>query len=195
MVIFGTVKGLVSDSRKVSDLIMEIKPQAVCLHISREEIEGLEDYIENGSEELDPSNYDVIYSRKLSKYGKVKFPSPSLISGMKTARKIGAEIYPLDLDEESYSELYTSRISGMTMIRSSLKLKSINRMKFSQKTPEDFIIEWDKVSNQMRSFRELEEKREEHMAKQILEIHKEKKSIVCIIELERMKGILGYLRK
>ncbi len=76
-----------------------------------------------------------------------------------------------------------------------MKLKSINRRKFSQETPEEFIIEWDRVSNNMRSFRELEEKREEHMAERIIEIHDRMKKIVCIIELERMEGILRSLRK
>lgn len=195
LLLLGTVKGLNSDSNLVESIFRDFGPRIIALHISPEELQGLRDHIRDGGDTRDMSQYDVVYSRKLSRYGSIGFPSPSLTKALELAQDLNAEVLSLDLDDEAFSDAYTEKISGLTMIRSSMRLKSINRNRFPQKTPEEFIIEWDRKVNGQKAFRELEEQREAHMAKRIIEIARKGKRTICLLELERMDGIANVLRK
>ncbi|OYT44474.1 hypothetical protein B6U90_05155 [Thermoplasmatales archaeon ex4484_6] len=191
--LLGTINGLLSERELVRISFEEFSPTAVALHISPEELEGLEAVMRKKVKKTPMSSYEMVYARKLSRFGEVQVPSPALVEAVELASDRGIPVEALDMDDERFSSQYTELISGLTMIRSSLRLKSINRRKFHQDTPEKFIMEWDRMVNGSRGFRALERMREEYMAGIIEKLSREHERLLCILQLERMKGIAGRL--
>lgn len=195
IVLLGTVKGLESDSGLVSECIERFDPEAVGLHISPEELVGLMSVVDGKVKETPMSSYEIVYAKKLSRFGQVQIPSPSLREACISARTKDLEIVTLDMDDEEYARVYTEIIGGLSMIRSSLRLRSINRNKFKQNSPEDFIRAWDKAVNGSRDYRKLENERESYMAGRIMEERRKFSRILCVVEFERAEGINELIQK
>ena len=193
MTILGVIKGLVSDADLADRAFDDVDPSAVALHISPEELKGLEAVVKGEISEVPLSSYEMVYARKLSRFGEVQVPSPSLVAIFKKAGGKKIPIISLDMDEETYSDVYTESISGFSMIRTSLKLKRINRKKFKSTTAENFSYEWDRAVNS-KAYMQLEGIREKHMADEIKKALLKYKSLLCVVELERMKGIISHLK-
>ncbi len=193
LILLGTVKGLVSESDLVARAIKKHSPQGICLHISPEEMDGLGSVISGKVKTTPMSSYEMVYAKRLSNFGEVQVPSPSLVKAYNMGKKKGIDLHPLDMDDETYTDVYTETIGGISMIRASMRLRSINRKKFDKENIETFISQWEKAVNGTKAFRELESKREEYMADRILQISRSTKPILCILELERLKGIALHL--
>ena len=114
-----------------------------------------------------------------------------LWNGISKKKKI--RLFDLDFGEEQYASIYTEMVNGMTMVRQSLRLKSINRKKFRSERAEDFIMEWDRTVNKFRGFRSLEAEREKKMANRIKLLSKKYGNMLAVVEYERMKGIIDSL--
>jgi hypothetical protein len=192
LILLGTVKGLVKDASMAEKVFEKVLPAAVALHISPEELKGIEAVVTGKIKEIPLSSYEMVYAKKLSSFGEVQVPSPSLVAIFKKARKANIHIIPLDMDEDQYAEVYTRTISGFAMVRTSLNLKRINRKKFRSSTPEDFSKEWDKAVNG-KAYMKLERERELHMASEIKKALSKFEPLLCILEFERMEGILSHL--
>lgn len=192
--LLGTIKGLMSEADIVERAAREIKPEALAIHIGKEEIKGLRAVVDGDVQTTYLSSYEKVYAKKLSRFGEVQIPPPSLVKGMAMSSEMEIPILPLDFNDEEFASIYTEKISGLTMIRQSLRLKRVNRKKFKSDTPEEFMREWDRVSNRLKGHRNLEVKREEHMARRIRKISKRYGVILCILELERLQGIHELLK-
>lgn len=193
VMLVGTIKGLLSEGEIVRNLYERFCPEALCLHISMEEIEGLKAVVQGKVKETSLSKTEKIYAREMSKFGEVQIPPPSLVEACRISMESGIPLKPLDMDEDSYSNLYTGLIGGTTMVRQSLRLKRINRRKFKATTPEDLVIEWDRVINRFRGFKLLEDQREKNMASRIRSISSRYSRILAVLEYERMEGIISHL--
>ena len=193
LILLGTVKGLVSESDLVVRAVKKYKPEGICLHISPEEMEGLGSVISGKIKSTPMSSYEMVYAKRLSSFGEVQVPSPSLVKAYHIGRKKGIALHPLDMDDVTYTDVYTKTIDGISMIRASMRLRSINRKKFDHDNIETFIAQWEKAVNGTKAFKELESQRERYMADRILEISRSTKPILCILELERLKGIASLL--
>ncbi|MBN1540394.1 MAG: hypothetical protein JW939_09640 [Candidatus Thermoplasmatota archaeon] len=193
VMLVGTVKGLLSEREIVRSVSEMFGPEAFCLHISREEIEGLKAVVQGKVKETGLSMTEKIYAREMSKFGEVQIPPPSLVEACRISIENEIPLEPLDMDENSYSTLYTELIGGATLVRQSLRLKSINRRRFEAATPEDLVIEWDRVINRFKGFKRLEERREKNMASRIRAISSRYSRILAVLEYERMEGIISHL--
>lgn len=191
--ILGTLKGLVSEGEMVKDAFEISEPDVIGIHIGKEEISGLKAVVNGEVENAYLSSYEKVYARELSEFGEVQIPPPSLVKAYEIATNKNVPVRALDFDEEKYSAVYTELIDGMTLIRQSLRLKRINRRKFKMVTPEDFILEWDRVVNKFKGFRRLEDRREKRMAQRIRSLSKKFGNVLAIVEFERMEGIIRNL--
>ena len=191
--ILGTIKGLQSESKVVEDAISRLEPVLIGLHISSEELNGLEKVLDGHYDSTPMSSLEKLYAMRLSSYGEVQIPPPSLVQAMRSSRKMKIPLIALDMDEEDYSELYTRTVSGLTLIRQSMDLKRINRIEFDDPDAESFCIHWDRVVNKKSDFRRLESAREERMARRIEELSGKGLDCLFILELERMPGILQLI--
>ena len=195
VLVIGTLKGLLSEREVVRKAFDDFEPEVLCLHIGKEEIRGLGAVVKGKVENTYLSTTEKIYAREMSRFGEVQIPPPSLVEAYILSRERELPIKPLDFDENTYSELYTELIGGMTIVRQSLRIKNINRKKFRAERPEEFVLEWDRVINRFGGFRRLEKKREERMASRIRRISSKYSRVLAILEYKRMKGIINRLNE
>lgn len=192
--ILGTIKGLLSESKVVEKAISGLVPDLIGLHISNEELIGLGKVLDGRYDSTPMSSLEKMYAVRLSRYGEVQIPPPSLVQAMRSSREMNIPLIALDMDEEEYSELYTTTVSGLTLIRQSIDMKRINRIEFDDPDAERFCIHWDRIVNKKSDFKRLETAREERMARRIKELSGNGLDCLFILELERMQGILHHIR-
>jgi len=191
--ILSVIKGLKSETEKVRKAFEETKPDVVAISLSREEVEGLKNIPDDYEPEL--SRYDEIYAEGLGRFGEVAAPPPCYVATLELAQHEGIPLIPVDMDEQSYTDLYCAVVPGTALFRHSTRTWLLKRRTFSDDGPEQFVIAWDKAVNNMEGFRLIESKRAEAMAKGIRKACQKSQSVLAVIELERASDVLGILRK
>jgi pheromone shutdown protein TraB len=103
---------------------------------------------------------------------------------------------PLDMDEESYSNVYCNIIRTMELLREGkLARKAMKKKNFDMSSAEAFAVSWDAFVNDTKGFRELTRLREKYMANRIKLLSKNSKHMLAVIETERVGGIVSLLRE
>ncbi len=194
VLLFGTVRGLVSERKKVREIVESFLPEFVLVGISPEQWDGLKKYIKKPFK-IEPDDYEVIYAVKLKRFGEVGLPVPTYLEILNLSKKHGFQVIPVDMDDETYSELFTSKIDIIKLIRFDMRKRKLYKMRFDASTPEEFVMQWDREINKIKEYREIEEERERYISDQIMGIaEKERgKRIMSVVELERYPGILKHL--
>ncbi len=188
----AVIKGLKDEAQKVQTAFDDVKPDAVAMSISKEELDGLRNMPDDYEPDL--SRYEQIYADGLSRFGEVAAPPPCYVAAVELADHRGIKLVPVDIDEQAYSELYCAAVPGTTLFMHSTRTWLLKRRTFSNKGPEDFVLRWDRAVNNLEGFRTIEEKRAEAMAKGILSLCGESKNILAIIELERAEQVTKLLQ-
>lgn len=183
------INGLTSEIVKVKKVYNKIKPDIVAMQASEEELEGLKKVIEGEECEYYLSNYEEIYARRLASFGEVKVPPPCYETALKLCLEHNTPVAALDMDDMLFADMFCENVSGLDLFRHSFRVKRLKRKRFKAKTAEEFVLEWDREINKLKGFRNLESRREEHMAKGILRLAKEHDSILCILEMQRAEGV------
>jgi len=193
--LFGTVKGLHYETRSINKIMNKWKPDSLALAVSRESLTALNDYGDS-TEEPFLSDLELVYQERLSSFGEVSAPPPSFIEIVRYGKEKGLPVYALDFDEETYSQAFCDSVSFFQWVGhyNSSKIKKLARHKFRAKTPHEFIIEWDKLSNNTKGLRELEKKRERYMARNVNFLIKKHERIFAIVDLERLEGIEQFFK-
>ncbi len=186
------IKGLKAEADKVQAAFRNVKPDAVAMSVSREELEGLRNMPDDYEPEL--SRYEEIYADGLSRFGEVAAPPPCYVAAVELADHLGVRLVPVDLDEQSYSDLYCAAVPGTTLFRHSTRTWILKRRRFSDEGPEDFVLRWDRAVNNLEGFRTIEVKRAEAMARGIQSLCGDSKNILAIIELERARQVSRLLQ-
>lgn len=185
--ILPVVKGLVSEGEKVRRAIESTNPDLVGISISKEELEGLgrkEDY-----QLYEMSYLEQVYQAHLEGFGPVKLPPPCFVEAFDLCREKGIKMIPLDMNEELFSETYCVKVSGLDLLRESAFTNRSYKIDFKHDSPEVFVLDWDRRVNKAKGFRELAHERELHMADVLTKLAKQNKSILAIVEVERLAGM------
>ncbi len=193
--LIGIVKGLVSEAERLEEVVKDIQFKVGALPISKEEIEGLREFMNEDDLEgdVEPSTPEKIYAEKLKKFGEVTLPPPSYTFFLKYCSKNEIEIEALDMDDEHYTMAYCDHVTGIQWIRQSLREKRLKGKKIDAENPKEFAKKWDLTINKLKGFQKLEEHRERIIAKNIDRLA-ERGDIVGIIEEERIEGIIEKLK-
>lgn len=191
--ILSVIKGLKSETEKVRKAFEETKPDVVAISLSREEVEGLKNMPDDYEPEL--SRYEEIYAEGLGRFGEVAAPPPCYVATLELAQHEGIPLIPVDMDEQSYTDLYCAVVPGTALFRHSTRTWLLKRRTFSDDSPEEFVLAWDRAVNNMEGFRLIERKRAQAMAKGIKEACQRSESVLAVIELERASDVIGILRK
>jgi hypothetical protein len=191
--ILSVIKGLKSETEKVRKAFEETKPDVVAISLSREEVEGLKNIPDDYEPEL--SRYEEIYAEGLGRFGEVAAPPPCYVATLELARHEGIPLIPVDMDEQSYTDLYCAVVPGTALFRHSTRTWLLKRRTFSDDSPEKFVLAWDKAVNNMEGFRIIENKRADAMAKGIKKACAGSNGLLAVIELERAADVLDILRK
>jgi len=189
--VLGVVKGLVSEKAKVRDAILSLDPDVVGLSISAEELEALK--VKEDYSKYEMSTLEEVYAVYLESFGPVELPTPAYVEAMELCAEKHIELVALDLSDAEYTEAYCENIGAMEIVRESFFSRSISRKRFNISSPEQFALDWDRKVNRAKGFRELEERREAHMAEELNVLAKAHKKVLAVIEIERADGVLARI--
>ena len=193
--IVGAVRGLISEGDRVISIIHKIMPMAVGLSVSTEGLDAMKDPANSKIQNAGPNNAEEeIYIDGLSEFGEVVKPPPCFLMAMKAAIQSKISIEPLDMDDEHYTAAYCKYVSTLDMMRQGRSEKFFLKHVFLAKTPEEFVIEWDGLVNRLKGYKELERAREEWLAKGAVRLAKKHAKTLVIVELERLTGVIDYLK-
>jgi len=193
--VLPTVKGLVREKRKVREAIAGLGPEAVALPVSREGLKGLGAICKGSEPEIFLSHYEEIYALRLSRYGKVAVPPPSYTEAWAAASELNIPLVAIDMNEEDFANAFCDSVSTPGLVYHSIRWRWLRRKRFrGAATARQFVLAWDEAVNSLKGFRNLEDRREEHMARRLLALSGKYGTILAILELERMDGVLRRLR-
>ncbi len=195
IVILGAIKGLVSEGEGIKREIQKLMPEKSAISISPEELKGLREYIEKGEFEFSLYGYEEAYLANLKNFDEVRAPAPSYVETVKITKEIGIPLIPLDMDDDAFADVYISNVSKKDFISHMMRERRAERKAFKVENVEDFVIKWDRYINKSKGLMAVERVREDYMAKKLIDISKNTRSLVAVIDFERTDGVLKRMAK
>ncbi len=186
------VKGLRSEADKVKEAFDTVRPDKVAVSLSKEEVEGLRNMPDDFEPEL--SRYDEIYAKGLERFGEVAAPPPCYVAAVELADHLKIPLFAVDLDEDSFSELYCAAVTGPALFRHSTRTWILKRRRFEADTAEDYVRRWDHAVNNMEGMRLIEQKRAEAISNGIAHLASAGCALLAVIELERAGEVEAMLK-
>lgn len=200
--ILPSVKGLVSEGERVSQVMEELGPDCVAVGVSPGEIEGLAQLVGQSEEEPEffLSEYERIYAQGLAylaakQEDEVALPPPSFQSAVEQALQAEMPLEGLDLDEQAYTEAYLKHITRWQWLRQGMRLKKLKRRPWASTVPSEFAMEFDDALCSLPGYAALESAREREMARRLREVASERGQVLAIIELPRVGGVVELLTR
>lgn len=189
--IIPIVKGLISEKSKVADALNK-NYEAAAAALGIEDIEAIKRRNEIEGE-YDPSDLDSVYSYLLKDYGGIDMPDPSFTYLIDYCKEKDVPVIPLDMNDEEFTKLYCDTVTTMEFLKEKRIMKKAMKKKFDKSSPEAFVREWDSLMNEIKGYKKMSEYREEYIASQLKDLAKYRKSVIAVIELERVDGVLKLI--
>jgi len=192
--ILPTVKGLVSESGIVENEINSFDPDLVALSIGPEEVKGTREW---DGEPYDMSGWDEVYGlslRKLLGEDSVRLPPPSFSTAIKLSDSNGIEVVGIDMDEQSFTDAYTSNISMWQLYKRGRLEKHMAKKGIAGSTPEEISINMERSIREIEGFAKLEKQRVRTMANNLLS-HSDKSKILAVIEVPNVDSLVKLLKE
>jgi len=199
LTMFTAVKGLVRDGEFAAKLVQNLKPDLLALGLAPEDLEGLR-YLRKRLQqkkkyEPDLSNIDISFVNHLSNFGDVDAPPPCFTMALDLADKLEIPVTTLDLDNSTHTNIYVKSVDLTDLLRQSFRFRAMRRKRFDIKTPEEFVLTWDRLLNKAKGFRVVEGSRELCMGETLKLLMDKNKGfkVLAIIELERAQGVIDWM--
>tara|TARA_Y100001960_G_scaffold28394_1_gene24827 strand:+ start:2183 stop:2806 length:624 start_codon:yes stop_codon:yes gene_type:complete len=192
--VLSTVKGLVSEAEIVESEIESFKPDLVALSIGPEEIKGTREW---DGQPYDMSGWDEIYGLSLRKVvddDGVRLPPPSFSKAIEISDSKKIEVIGIDMDEESFTESYTSNVSTWQLYKRGRLEKKMAKKGIEGTTPQEIVMNMEKSIREITGFAKLEEDRLQIMTDNI-KSNLEKSKILVIIELSNADFLIKSLKE
>jgi pheromone shutdown protein TraB len=183
--------GLSKEADKVNRVFHKVQPDLVAIQTSEAELKGLRRVAQGEDFQYYLSNYEEIYAKKLAEFGEVKIPPPCYEAALNLCDENDVPLVAIDMDDMLFADAFCENISGWDMYRHSFRVNRLKRRDFIAESAKEFVIEWDREINKLKGFRNLEEKRENYMAREILRLAKGNERILCVIDIQRVSGVLN----
>ncbi|MBR2254829.1 MAG: hypothetical protein IJ856_03285 [Candidatus Methanomethylophilaceae archaeon] len=191
--ILPVVNGLVTEADKVTDAYGGYEAYAASMGF-----EGIEGIAHRGEIEDDfgVNELDIAYAKHLEKFGQVEMPSPAVCRLVDLCAKDGLKVIPLDMNDEEYSEAYIQCVKTLEFVKEHRVAKKGYRHTFQSPGPEELARDWDAfVNSHIKGYGRLAETREKFIANQLKDTARFRKSVLAVIEVERVEGVLKALRE
>jgi len=188
--IVGIVKALKSYGDLVEKLIRDYNFIEILLSTTDEDINGIREFIK-APFEISLDDLEIMYEQLMKNFGETSVPPEAYVRAVKLADERGLKIRGIDIPEGDYEDLYVKFIDIKDLILLSLRKNRLMKKKWSIDNPEKTSLEWDKEVSK-GGYRRLENERERFMANQIALSQSER--ILVIIEIERLSGVINYLK-
>lgn len=195
VILFGGIKGLVSEGQKLRTELAMTRPDLVLVSISEEHVEGLSKFMKDPFEMV-LSDYEIIYGVHLSVYGEVMTPPPIYTESVKYAEENSVEIAGLDMNEEEFSRIYSNKVGTLSLMRHSIRKRRLIKKEFRDQTPEEFVKLWDERINNIKSLKEIDRIRVEYMENSMKEkLHKSGTGTAfVVVDYEFFDHFSGFLK-
>ena len=190
--LLSTIKGLVSEAEIVESEIESFSPELVVLSIGPEEIDGTRKW---DGEPYDMSGWDEIYGLSLRKVigdNGVRLPPPSFSKAIEISDSKNIDIIGIDMDEESFTESYTSNVSTWQLYKRGRLEKYLVKKGVEGKTPEDIVTNMENSIREIKGFAKLEDDRIQKMYENI-KSNLDKSKILAIVEISNVPSLLDLL--
>ncbi len=192
--ILPTVKGLVSEAKIVEYEINSFEPNLVALSVGPEEIDGTRKW---DGQPYDMSGWDEIYGlslRKLVGDDGVRLPPPSFTKAIKISDSKNIEVIGIDMDEESFTQSYTSNVSTWQLYRRGRLEKRMVKNGIEGNNPEEMAINMEKSIREIQGFAKLENDRVQTMYDN-LKSNLDRSKIMAIIEVSNVESLIKLLKE
>lgn len=186
------VNGLVSETEKVREVYGRYEAYAVTLGI--EGLEAVRRRAEIGDDGYEVSELDIVYSKRMGIFGDVEIPSPALCELVDACARDGVPIIPLDMCDEDYDTAYIECVNAFQFTNQHRLAKKGLKTKLDATSPEAMARSWDAyIASKNKGLHKLDLKREAHIASEILDTAKYRRSLLVLIECERADGVAEAL--
>lgn len=191
--ILPVVNGLPSEQTKVREAYGSYEAYGASLGIegiqairARLQLEG----------DMEVSELDIAYSKRMMEIvgEQIEMPSPAMCILVDLVMADGGNVLALDMNDEEFTEMYCETVPAFDFVKEHKLAKKGLRRRFSSTTAEGFAREWDDYVNGVKSYHQVSLNRERHMADEIRDIAKYKRSLLAVIEVERADGVAALLR-
>ncbi|MCL2032242.1 MAG: hypothetical protein FWG96_03115 [Methanomassiliicoccaceae archaeon] len=189
--ILPIVKGLVSEAEKVREAYGGYEAYSAALGIEeiiaikhRDEIEDVQEL----------SEIDMVYVYHLSNFGDIESPTPAFCELIDLCLKDSIDVIPLDMNNEEFTEMYINTVKTLEFVKEHRLAKKGMKRSFDMSSAESFAISWDSYLNKVKGYEKVSQKREEHIASQIIDIAKYRRSLLAVVEVERIYSIVEHIR-
>lgn len=189
--ILPIVNGLVSEADRVRKEFTEHEAYGVAMGI--EGIQCLKNR-RNIDEEFDVSDLDMVYVKHMERFGEVEIPSPAMYTFIDLVTERGQNCIPLDMNDADFTEVYCDNVGALEFVTEHNVAKKGMKRILDGDTPEKVAIQWDKfVNSSIKSYGKLAAIREKHIAYEIRDVAKYRKTFLAMIEVERVENVVKFL--
>ena len=192
--VLSTIKGLVSESEIVENEMKSFEPDLVTLSVGPEEIDGTRKW---DGQPYDMSGWDEIYGLSLRKVvgdDGVRLPPPSFSTAIQVSDSKKIEVIGIDMDEESFTESYTSNVSTWQLYKRGRLETRMVKNGIEGNTPEEIVANMENSIREIDGFAKLEDDRVGAMCEN-LKSNLDKRKILAIIELSSVDSLLKLLKE
>lgn len=191
----GTVPGFSPDGERVEQAFHAFLPDCVALGVPTEDLTVLERLATaDPRPELPP--LDEATARLLEllgEFGPTAVPSPDLERATTLARNGRIEVAALDLDDAEHATLYTKHVKFRHIVQSNSIKKRL--LKDGVKGPDAYALAeaWDAAWTRPKGLRQVEDVREDHMARRLRVLASTHRRILAIVPASRLHAIVRQL--
>jgi hypothetical protein len=169
LLLIGAVRGLEEEGEGVERELTSFAPQTVLLGLSPEEVHALsEHFLPQGCEPWVPlSKAEMAYARGLSRFGRVRLPSPSFVAALRWADAHGATVEGVEPSDDSYSALFVQHLGYFDLLRRTLGERSLTNDPPNADDAETYAEQWEARSEKGAGSRRLSEARARHVSEEL----------------------------
>ncbi len=190
--ILPVVNGLVSEAEKIGNEYGKYEAYAASLGI--EALQALKQRESIGVDDIEVSELDIAYAKKMSVFGEIQVPSPAFCELVDRCAADGIQVIALDMNDTEFDDAYLECVSAVEFTTVHRLAKKGYAAKMDESSPEALALEWDRWVSKKKGFGRLDKMREKHIAEELIDIAKYRTSILAVIEIERVNGVLEILK-
>ncbi len=191
--ILPIVNGIVSEADRVREVFGGFEVYG--LSIGFEGIEAIKKKM-HLEREFEVNEIDLAYAHRMQELTgeTVEIPSPAMCMLVDLCTEQDVPVISLDMNDAEFTDLYCETVKAWDFIKEHRLAKKGMKKRFTSATPEQFAKDWDDYINGVKGYRQVSEKREAYIANQIRDTARYRKSLLAVIEVERVNGVLKHLR-
>jgi hypothetical protein len=193
--VVGAVRGLVAEGDRVRTRLEALRPAAVGIAISPDELRGLRQYFVGPPTEpvvpLAPTEAGEV--RALARYGEVGVPNPTAVEAIRWSDSAGAAVEAVDPTDDDYAEWFAESITYLELVRRTLRERRVVKNPPKPATADEFAAAWSGTINHGAGSRRLTARRDEAVVDALGRLRARYASVVLLVDRERFDGVVARL--